>query len=383
VLVSDGEDHDGDALAAADAAAGQGVLLYTSGFGTLSGAAVPGVESNTGVPIVTRIDENLLRRMAVAAPAGRYVAGDQLADVATEINRLERSSLAEERQLLPVERFQWFALAAAVLLAVELLVPERRWRLRLPQGRHLRLPQGWRLPLRGRGPQLAGVVLLFSFALAVGAACSSAADDLIADGTDAYERGDFADALEAFRSAAADDPDRPEAHYNAGLTLHQLEEYELAASATVRSFPIDDPTDAAHAYYNLGSHYVLLGQLDDAFSAYRQSLLLDPTDGDAKYNLELVRQLMIEQATAEGSPGEEEQPDAGDGSEESGGDTSVGVEARQNALRQELQAALAGAESELTIAEALRALELAQDLNSTLPLADEFSRPSSPDSPNY
>lgn len=366
VLVSDGEDHEGDALAAANAAAGQGVLLYTSGFGTLAGAAVPGEEPIDGVPVVTRINENLLRRVAVASPGGRYAAGDQLAEQATEINSLQRSSLAEERQVLPIERFQWFALAALALLVVEGLLPER----------------GRRLRLRGRARELVSVAGLFSIALVVGAACSSAADDFIADGTDAYERGDYAEALEAFRRAAAADPGRPEPHYNAGIALHQLGEYELAASETVRSFPIDDPTDAANAYYNLGSHYVLLGQLDDAFSAFRQSLLLHPDDRDAKRNLELVRLLMLEQATAVGSPGDE-QPDADDDSEESGGETSAGGEAQQNALRQELRTALAGAEDELTVAEALRALELAQELNSTLPLSGQFGRPRPSDSPTY
>ena len=375
VVVSDGEDHEGDALAAANAAAGQGILLYTSGFGTLAGAAVPDEEPVDGVPVVTRINETLLRRVAVASPAGRYIAGDQLAEQATEINSLQRSSLAEERQVLPIERFQWFAIVALALLVVELFVPERAWRLRLPHVGRLRLS--------GRGPQVMGVVGVFSLILVVGAACSSAAADLIATGTDAYEGGDYTEALEAFRRAAAADPGRPEPHYNAGIALHQLEEYELAASETVRSFPIDDPTDAADAYYNLGSHYVLLGQLDDAFSAFRQSLLLDPNDRDAKHNLELVRQLLIEQAMAVEAPGgEQDQSDADCDSEEPGGE-NTGGEAQQNALRQELQAAFAGAEDELTIEEALRALELAQELNSMLPLAGQFGRPNSSDSPTY
>ena len=374
VLVSDGEDHEGDALAAANVAAERGVLLYTSGFGTLAGAAVPGEELVDGVPVVTRINENLLRRVAVASPAGRYVAGDQLAEQAAEINSLQRSSLAAERQVLPIERFQWFGLVALVLLVVEMVVPDRGW---FPP-----LPHVGRLRPSGRGPQVMGVVGVFSLILVVGTACSSAAADLIASGTDAYERGEYTEALEAFRRAAADDPGRPEAHYNAGITLHQLEEYKLAAAETVRSFPIDDPTDAAHAYYNLGSHYVLLGQFDDAFSALRQSLLLDPNDRDAKHNLELVRQFMIEQAMAAEAP-EGEQSDADAASEESGGETGAGADAEQNALRQALQAAFAEAEDELTIAEALRALELAQELNSLLPLAGQFGRPSSSEGPSY
>ncbi|MCH7697353.1 MAG: VWA domain-containing protein [Chloroflexi bacterium] len=366
LLISDGEDHEGDALPAASAAASQGILLYTAGFGTLSGAAVPDEEPVQGVPVVTRFNEGLLRQISIESVGGRYAPGTQLAGLADDIDRLDRSIFASERQRLPIERFQWVALAVVLLLVLEMMLPERGLRLRLPR----------------RVPQVAGAVGLLSTLLLVGAACSSAAADLIAEGNRAYERADYAEALESFRRAAVDDPDRPEPHYNAGATLHRLEEYELAAAATVRSFPIDDPLEAAQAYYNLGSHYALLGELDEAFSAFRQALLLDPDDVDGKYNLELVRQLMIQQVTAEGSPGEQEPGDDGD-SDASSGEATVGLEARQEALSQALRAALAGAEDELTVSEALSALQLAQELNSTLPLADQVDQPSSSDSPDY
>ena len=131
--------------------------------------------------------------------------------------------------MLPVERCQWFALVALALLVVELFVPERAWRLRLPHVGRLRLS--------GRGPQVMGVVGVCSLILVVGAACSSAAADLIATGTDAYEAGDYNEALEAFRRAAAADPGRPGPHYNAGTAPHQRKDYEPAASETVRRCP--------------------------------------------------------------------------------------------------------------------------------------------------
>ncbi len=159
-----------------------------------------------------------------------------------------------------------------------------------------------------------------------------------------------------------------------------MEEYELAAAATVRSLPIDSPTEAARAYYNLGSHYALLGRLDEAFSSFRQSLLLDPDDRAAKHNLEVVRQLMIQQATSEGVPGDQE---PGDNESEDSGEASLGLEAELAALNQALQAALAGAEGDLTVSEALTALRLAQELNAALPLSEQVEQPSSSDRPTY
>jgi Ca-activated chloride channel family protein len=366
LLISDGEDHEGDALAAAAAAASQGMLLYTSGFGTLSGAAVPDEEPVEGVPVVTQLDEGLLRQMSIQSAGGLYTPGAQLAGLANDIDQLDRSVFASERQQLPIERFQWVALVVVLLLVMESVLPERGLRLRFPR----------------RVPRAAGAVGLLTMFVVVGVACNSAAADLVSEGNDAYERGDYAEALESYRRAAVDDPDRPEPHYNAGLALHRLEEYELAAAATVRSLPIDDPGEAAQAYYNLGYHYALLGQLDEAFSAFRQSLLLDPEDVAAKHNLEVVRQLMIERTTSEGIPGDQE-PGGENDPENPSGEATLGLEAQQEALGRALRAALSGAQDELTVSEALTALQLAQELNSTLPLADQVEQPSSSDSPTY
>ena len=87
----------------AQEAVAEGIRLYTSGVGTSTGAAVPD-EFVEGVPVVTRLDENLLRRMATASATGRYQPVSQLAGLAGEINALERSALVSERQLVPVER---------------------------------------------------------------------------------------------------------------------------------------------------------------------------------------------------------------------------------------------------------------------------------------
>ena len=93
--------------------------------------------------------------------------------------------------------------------------------------------------------------------------------------------------------------------------------------------------------------------------------------------------MKVQQLTAEGSPGDTEQNDNDGDSDPSSGEANVGLEARQEALSQALQAAFAGAEDELTVSEALNALQLAQELNSTLSLADQVDQPSSSDRPTY
>lgn len=52
--------------------------------------------------------------------------------------------------------------------------------------------------------------------------------------------------------------------------------------------------ESAAVYYNLGNAYYKAGRLGPAILNYERSLLLDPADGDARFNLELARQKTID-----------------------------------------------------------------------------------------
>lgn len=387
VLVSDGEDHKGDALAAAREVGREGIVLFAVGVGTETGAPVPAIDPETGLPflggeaeappvggspsVITRLDEALLRRMAAATPQGDYVPGERLAGLSGAIDGLERTPYAAERQRRPIERFQWAVLAALGLLALEALLPERRL-----SGRPT-----WRLPGRvgtARVPHLSVLVLV---ALLAGA-CGSTAGSLIVEGNQAYERSDYDAALEAYRRAGAIAPQRPEPHVNAGLALHQLERYEEAAMETARALPVDDPLQAARVHYNLGNHYFRLGRFPEALDSYRDALLFNPDDRDAKHNLELALQVLAELPVQDSPVSVADGDDGGPGPGDDDGSSAVGPEERtaagegedgagaKEAVQRSLEEALAGIDEEFTVEEALRALDLAQELNRLLPLVE-------------
>lgn len=380
VLVSDGEDHERDALAAAQDAASQGVLLFAAGLGTDSGAPVPAVDPETGYPIpgeaaeeapITSKDESLLRLMAATSPRGEYVPGEELATLDEAIDRLERTAFVTERRHVPTERFQWAVLAALALLMLEPLLPERRG------------DRPWRLALRPASAKAARLGVLVPLALLF-IACTSSADRLIEDGNRAYDREDYQGALEAYLRAGALSPERPEPHVNAGIALDRLERYNEAVNETTRALPVDNPQQASQVHYNLGHHYLLQWRLTEAAGSFRQALVLDPDDRDAKYNLELVLAL-IEQLPTEGTrePGEpvgDGSPGPGAGEDgQDGEDTGGPVEEAQRTLAE----ALAGIEEELTIDQALRALDLAQELNRMLQLGEGGGGSGQPDRPDY
>ena len=128
VVVSDGETHEGDAVAAARAAAGAGVRVFAAGVGTELGAHVPApgtgtagasrIDARTGQPVLSRLDEASLRAIA-AAGDGRYVRVDSpgaMGGLSADFSAIERTRGGEDDALAPREQYQWFAGAALLLL---------------------------------------------------------------------------------------------------------------------------------------------------------------------------------------------------------------------------------------------------------------------------
>lgn len=143
VIISDGEDHEQDAVDAARAAAALGIKIFSLGVGTTAGSVLRTpdpygnpvfVKDSEGNAVRSRLEETLLREVA-SAGGGFYLP---LRDRAT-VEALNRDGLAplpktmrhEGRRRDWVERFQWPMGLALLLLAGELLLPESSRRTRL------------------------------------------------------------------------------------------------------------------------------------------------------------------------------------------------------------------------------------------------------------
>jgi len=139
LLVSDGENLDGDPRGAAGAVRSAGARLFTLGVGTAGGATIPVVDSTgaivgpkrdpNGAVVRTKLDEAMLRDLARRG-GGTYERGDGTGRAAIHLADAMRSEGGVETRGQTVraydERFAWFAAAAGLLLAVERLVPRRR-----------------------------------------------------------------------------------------------------------------------------------------------------------------------------------------------------------------------------------------------------------------
>jgi Ca-activated chloride channel family protein len=147
VLLTDGEDHSGRALAAARRAADQGVLIYTVGIGSASGVPIPVVDGRghktykrdgRGNLVTTRMDPDLLREIARLGGGSFYHAQPghfELLDVLKEINGLEKRELDSQRFSRFEDRYQIPLGIALLLLLLEMQISDRRRRRQAWSGR--------------------------------------------------------------------------------------------------------------------------------------------------------------------------------------------------------------------------------------------------------
>ena len=137
VIMTDGESHEGDAIAAARQAAGEGAVIFTVGVGSPEGSPVPEFDERgnitgqqqdaQGRAVVSRIDEIALQQIAESG-GGRYFRAAEpgaMAGLADEIQSFEDRSLQSEFNQRRVERFQLFLLAGLLCLALAELLADR------------------------------------------------------------------------------------------------------------------------------------------------------------------------------------------------------------------------------------------------------------------
>ncbi len=114
-------------------------------------------------------------------------------------------------------------------------------------------------------------------------------------GSEAFERGELEAALKHYTEAQALAPDDPRVLYNLGLALARLGRSEEAEKAWTRASQLAEGDLRRDAWYNRGVAAFEAQDAQRAAEAFTEALLEDPTDADARHNLELaLRQLQAQ-----------------------------------------------------------------------------------------
>ena len=306
VLLTDGEDLQGDVIDAAKAAAKNGMAIYTIGVGRPGGSTIPLVMRNgrkdfvrdeTGSVVRTTLDETTLKKIATETnalyvPLGRGAEG--LNTIYQEKLRLVPKSERDQRmERIPLERFEWPLGAAIFLLLLEFFITDRRRAKKarpLPSAarRHKIVPQA---------TALIGLAFILSGALKT----VSAAQDprrIYNEGTQAYTNGDFAKASESLRSSlrTQDLALQQRSYYNLGNTLYRTGQgtLEKDPEATIKTW-------------------------EESLKAYQDALSLNAADKDADYNKVLVEKKLEELKNQQKQDDKKDDQDKKDDSEKEDG----------------------------------------------------------------
>lgn len=134
LLVTDGEEHTGEAERAAEEAARRGIRIYTIGVGSEHGEPIPLPDRNDGFKkdrngeiVMTALDTETLERVALVSNGEfhRATTGElELDRIYDSISRLEETELASRSFTQWEERFQFPLGLALLLLLIDFCLPE-------------------------------------------------------------------------------------------------------------------------------------------------------------------------------------------------------------------------------------------------------------------
>ena len=316
ILVTDGEDLEGDSLSAAKAAAKQdGLKIFTVGVGSANGDLIPlpadqdvgFLKDSAGQLVKSRLDETALKSLAAAtggiyAPLGSANQGlDTIYQAA--LAPLAKHDLSSKARKVYIQQFQWPLGASLALLMTSLLIGTRRRRT-VPATTQIEGKRPW-----GR------------YAIpAVSVACSlgwllptNAAHASPASAAAAYKSGDFGKATQQYLAAAKENPTQPTLQFDAGAAAYRAGDFSQAAQAFQASVDAEKSGNAKRlaeqqdAYYNLGNTLYREGQKAEkgdaaktiktwtqAVKVYDSALQLRADDTDAKFNRDLVNRQLEE-----------------------------------------------------------------------------------------
>jgi Ca-activated chloride channel family protein len=351
LVVSDGESAEGamdDVLAQLRK---EEVPVFALGIGTAQGGPIPADSTEApdkfhrdhiGRIAISRMEEAELRRAAEATGGtfARWDNREEMKRLTEALGNLEAGTLSSRKSPERADRFQWpLALAVAALLA------------------ELVLAGAW--PRRRMAVGAAAIVALMM------SGCGRGTFEGWR-GERSYAAGDFATSSAAFERALASDS-APRHAFSAGNALYRLRHYEDAARRYQLAV-VGSPDLRQRSAFNLGNALLRAAEnaperpelLFGSIRAYETALRLNPSDADAKWNLEIALRRLTDDRRSGGSPGRTRNADYGRGNMNSSGyegnpDAAVGAMAGGGFGSAEGESA-----EELDVEQARRLLEAVQ-----------------------
>lgn len=132
VIITDGENHEDDAIGETKKALEKGIRVYTVGLGDPNGVPIPVTAGSTmnrrdknGQVVVSKLNEKLLVDIAREGN-GAYIPGDRINSLIDELDKLQKQEFKSKVFAEYAERFQYFAGFGLLFLIFDLLIISRK-----------------------------------------------------------------------------------------------------------------------------------------------------------------------------------------------------------------------------------------------------------------
>ena len=273
LLISDGEDHDDEALEVTKQLSEQGIMVNTIGIGSPLGAPIMDEETGqyktdiNGQTIISKLNEEELGNIAKMGN-GIYQLYSNTDDVAKKFKQ-ELAGIGQETILSDSyfasfkQYYQYFLALAFIFLLLEFFIPEKR-----------------KLKVNGV------IIIIFSMMTSAPAFSQNTKEAMI-KGNKAYKENKLDEAEKQYREVLKKSNENVTASYNLGNVLYRKNNSEEAAKAYDNAIQnTDNNTLKQKAFYNKGVAYQKSKKLPECIIAYKNALILNPNDEDARQNLQ-------------------------------------------------------------------------------------------------
>lgn len=305
ILITDGENHSSEAIAAAEKSGKSGIMINTIGIGSEKGVPIPLIENGVikgyrkdrdGQTVITKLNSDVLKIIAGKAN-GVYVQASQadigLNAVLDKIGELDKAQLENKMYTDYEDQFQWFLGLALIFLFIEFLISER--------------VSEWFKKINLFSVRSTTVVLLILFNFTVKSQEDAKA---IYYGNKLFTTGNTIESSLKYREALKANPNNQKANFNLGNSLYKNAydiksgkvQVPLQAKMTPDSLSklifdeaaqnfaavannISNKDTLHQAWHNIGNCYLQKKDYQQAVDAYKKSLKYNSKDEETRYNL--------------------------------------------------------------------------------------------------
>ncbi len=278
IILTDGEDNEGNIKEALKMAKEGNIKIYTIGVGTLRGERIPEYDSSGNITgfkkdrngnyVFSKINPDILRTIAETTGGKFYLNSDIFKSLKSAMDEIKHHKTENSVKVSIVqykEKYYYFAFLSFLFLFIAFLLPSGREKTKM---------------------KFLSIMLL-SFFLS-GFSLIDRGNHHNTKGVKKYKKKKYAQSLKEFQKAKDYTLYDRKLDFNIGDALFKLGKYEEALNYYKNAINSSDENLKKSTYYNMGNVYYKTKRYKQALDSYKNALKIDPSFKKAKKNLELT-----------------------------------------------------------------------------------------------